>query len=405
MRHTLLLLLLACCAVVAGCLQRVDADLPAQAQHADALLKWVQVGRFGGNAAISTPSSDPYAVRFAPGGFVSIAGVCATDKEVWVCDLGISRIQVFDFNGNYLREYGSGVPIKGTLITDEQLLFEATHSKEIKQKWEQGTGQRWLGAQRELFKAADVQVAPDGYWVADQAMSASGPNAKRNPGIYFVPFDGSASVQDANLKQPWLAFIGLNGYIMAASVPPMNNIQILDLGKTPPHNKILGAQPAFLSIMRLKAGYGSDPMYLQMERQITDASADPAKFSHPCGVAVAFDKVVICDMYNHRLQVFDGRNRGEYWGKLLRVISPRKIDGSVRFDSPQDIDISSTGQIFVLDAARDEVALLGSGFERLGSFARKEIALPWALDLSDDGRHCFITDQRTNTVYHYAAQD
>jgi hypothetical protein len=405
MRRTLVLLALAGCALFAGCLQRVDADLPTQAQRADALVKWVQVGKFGGNATISVQSTDPYAVRYAPGGFVSIAGVCATEKEVWVCDLGVSRIQVFDFNGNYLRAYGAGVPIKGTLVTDERLLYETQHPKEIGQTWEKGLGQRWVGAEREFFKVADVQVTPTGYWAADQVMTTPGQQALRSPGVYFVPFDGGAIIRESGAKPPWQGFIGLGGSILAASVPTMNHVELVDVSKSPPRGKSLGSQPNFLTMMQLKTGYGKDPMYIQMERKITGASADPAKFNHPCGVAVAFEKVVICDMYNHRLQVFDGRNRGEYWGRLLRVISPRKIDGSTRFDSPQDIDISANGQVFVLDAARDEVALLSSDFERLGSFARKEIALPWALDLSDDGRHCFITDQRTNTVYHYAAQD
>jgi hypothetical protein len=405
MRRALCLLVIAGCALLAGCLQRVDADLPQQAQRADALVNWVQVGRFGGNAEISVNSTDPYAVRYAPGGFITIAGVCATDKEVWVCDLGISRIQVFDFNGAYLRSYGSGAPIKGTLVTDVELLNESLHSKELRQKWEFGPGLRWIGAERQLFKLADIQVTPTGYWAVDQAMSASGQYAKRLAGVYFVPFDGGALIREAGTKPPWMAFIGLSGNILAASVPQMNNVRLLDLGKSPPRGKNLGADPDFLTMMRLKTGYGQDPMYVQLERKVNGASPDPGMFNYPCGVAVAFEKVVVCDMLNRRLQVFDGRNRGQYWGKLLRIITPRKINGSVRFDGPQDIDISPSGQVFVLDAARDEVALLSSDFERLGSFARKELASPWALDLSDDGRHCFITDQRTNMVYHYAAQD
>lgn len=404
MRTSITLLLLGCL-VLTGCLQRINADLPATARAADALTNWELAGRFGGQAQVSITSSDPYQVRFAPGGFVEIAGVCATDNEVWVCDLGISRIQIFDLSGNFLRAIGSGAPIAGTLATTDELYKESRQLKTIKQQWEDGPGQRWIGAERELFKIADVAVSYSGYWVADHALSKFGSDARRMSGQYFVPFDTTPIRRVTDVEPLWPMYLAYSNGILAVSTPDFNTLQIVDTAKGRPRSKEVGGQPTKDNILSLRADYGHDPDYVSLYRRVSAADSAPTKFDYPCGVAVAYDKVLVCDTNNHRIQIFDGRNRGQFWAKLLRIISPRKLGGEMRFDAPRDVDVSLDGQVFVLDAGRNEVALLDSSFERLGSFARNEIALPWALDLSDDGRHCYITDRRTNTVYHYAATD
>lgn len=404
MRRPVALLFIAC-ALLAGCMQRLDADLPITAQAGDVPTSWQLAGSFGGAAQVSVNSSDPYQVRFAPGGFVEIAGVCATKSEVWVCDLGLSRIQIFDLSGNYLRSIGAGVPLAGTLVTSEQLYEESRRAKEMLPNWQDGPGLRWVGTERELFKISDVAVTDTGYWVADQVLTQFGMTAKRFGGEYFVPFDGSPIKPVRDVKPVWPMYVAYSNGILAASDPAFNSLQIVDTAKGSPRSKQLGAQASIINIMRLRDEYSQDPDFAQLERRVSGADSAPAKFDYPCGVAVAHDKVLVCDTQNHRIQIFEGRNRGQFWGKLLRVIMPRKLGGAMRFDAPRDVDVAQNGQVFVLDGGRNEVALLSSSFERLGSFARNEIALPWALDLSDDGRHCYITDRRTNKVFHYAATD
>ena len=136
------------------------------------------------------------------------------------------------------------------------------------------------------------------------------------------------------------------------------------------------------------------------------ASRAPAKFDGLHGLCVAFNKILVCDTNNARIQVFDAKTEDRfYWGKLLRIIPARQPRGFPRFDLPRDVDVSNQGDIYVLDIGRREVAVLNSRFERLGSFGQGVLSMPWALDLSDDGRHCYVTDLQGNQVHHFVRQD
>jgi len=61
--------------------------------------------------------------------------------------------------------------------------------------------------------------------------------------------------------------------------------------------------------------------------------------------------------------------------------------------------------VYVLDAVRHEVAVLSPTFERVGAFGRDELVEPFAIDVSPDGNHCFVTDRRNNQVHHYVQED
>src|SRR5436190_22155791 len=108
-----------------GCIERIDASLPATARASGFTIpEWHYVNSFGGSASLSVDNPDPWQRRYEDGKFLSLAGLDATADEVWVCDLGISRVQVFDHEGHYLRSIGAGVPIAGTLPTDEEIYTE-----------------------------------------------------------------------------------------------------------------------------------------------------------------------------------------------------------------------------------------------------------------------------------------
>lgn len=388
-----------------SCMQRIDAALRATAAQTSLPVHWAKAGEFGGDAVLAVDSPDPYARRYTPGRFLRIAGLDVTAAEVWVCDTALSRIQVFDYQGELLRTYGSGAPVEGTLISDEQLLYESEHGKDAAAPWEDGAGQRWIGAERELFRVADVAVTPTGYWAADWAMSKLGPQPKRKAGVYFVPFDGGAVQRINGGDQYWVGYLALSDGTLAACAPPCNHVDLFDLTKQVVQLKALGADPPQTVLLKLRYHFAGDPGYVSLERKLNEASYAPGSFNQPCGVALAFDKLAVCDTGNARLQVFEARNRGEYWGRLLRLIMTRKVVGTVRFEAPRDIAVAASGQVFILDAGRNEVGLLSPDFERLGSFARRELSEPWQIAVSPDGRHCFITDKRSNTVLHYAAQD
>jgi hypothetical protein len=399
--------LLALALLSGGCLERVDSDLPATARaSAGEHLHWRLVDRFGGRAQVSVESSDPWELRYAPGGFKQIAGLCVYRDEVWVCDLGLSRIQVFSFDGQLRRVIGAGVDLARTLAGDEQLFLEGANYKTGMARWEDGGGMRWVGAERELFKVADVVVTPDGYWAADWAQTGSSSAPKRDGGVYFVPADGTA-LRRVFGGLDWPAYLALGGGALAISQPAGNVVWLQDAQDLAQSKKMLGqAQVSFDQVMRVKLFYHESKNYLNLERYVTHAGGEAGQFNGAGGVALAFDKLVACDAANHRLQVFDARYGGNGRpGSALRVVGAQQADGGVRFYSPRDVDVAADGTVFVLDAERLEVAVLSSKFERLGSFAHGDLTEPWQLDLSDDGHDCFITDRRESVVLHYVAED
>jgi len=405
-------LLAACCLLaLCGCLQRADYDIPVDVKAAGQQAQWQLAGSFGGEAVVEQQSADPWQVRFKPGGFVETAGICVTDSEVWVCDLGISRIQIFDYDGNYLRSTGEGVPIAGTLLTDKQLYAESnSRPKDPALKWENGPGARWVGQEGKLFKAADVAVTAQGIVFADWAQTSVERSPKRHAGVYLVNSAGGvvyAPDRDIN----WPSFLAVAGTTIAFADPPGNVLTVGDMTdeKWPLHKVTAGN--TFDRIMDAKTKYSGTDRYLKAMELASNASSEPGKFDGLGGVALAFDKLVACDSANYRLQVFETRRADfNHWGRLIRVIPAQLADGGLRFEAPLDVDVSNDGTVFVLNAARldklrNEIAVLNSRFERIGAFGKNELMAPVAVDVSPDGRHCFVSDRRSNLVYHYVAAD
>jgi len=406
--------LVACAAlsllIFGGCWQRVDSDPPTAAAAGEYATEWELVDKFGGAAVISQQSADPWEQRFAPGGFVEIAGVCATGGEVWVCDLGISRVQAFDFGGQFLRSYGRGIPLEGTLPSDEDFLHEEEQfqADNTLVRWQKGAqGQEWVHNQRELFRAADVLPVADGFWLADWGRSSGVGHPERSANLAYVPFDAEEEVQTLPRDDLlWPAFIAKQGNGVAVAETFTNLLWLVNASSHDWTSKSLTDIPAFKTVMMARVYYRDRPRYLDALAFAIRSGHQAGKFNGVGGVAMAFDKLVACDRGNYRLQVFDADlNSLRHWGSIVRVIPGYSVKGQMRFAVPHDIDIMSDGTMLVLDAERLEVAVLSPTFDRIGCFGRGELVEPWALDLSDDGRHCFITDTRENLVYHYAASN
>lgn len=405
----LTLCLCACAVVFSGCVERVDAPLPVNRDLAAQAGQWQDAGSFGGHAELEIDSADPWERRFDSGTFETIAGVEATQAEVWVCDIGISRLQVFDFEGRLLRTLGSGVPIKGTAPDDRELFRFMEEVGQTENPFERtAEGLRWVGAEREHFIAADVYVQDTGYVIADQARTGIESHARRQPGIVSIPFDPTQPVIRLPGVEPgWWSYVdGAGSYFTASD--PLRNIVMLFAPARPEGNpsKTLGGNPTMSNVMSALFAPADYPIpYPQLLLSAGQASGTPGKFNDAGGVAIAFDKTMACDSGNRRIQVFEARADEEYfWGKLLRVIDARDEQGRQRFVVPRDIEIASDGRVYVLDTARQEVVELSPRFERLGVVA-KGFGDAYALDLSPDGRHLFVTDRGSDTVHHYARVD
>ena len=407
MLHRLSLLLAVCAAVsTAGCLQSVKHELPVALPAGQIPLRFELAGSFGGVAELANTSSDPWEQRFSEGGFKQIAGLCVTENEVWVCDLEISRVQVFDYDGRFLRSLGAGVPLAGTLPRDEDLYAETKlPSSARSQRWELKQGQRWVGSYARVFKAADVAVTAQGVLFADWAQTSAERSPLRDSSVYLAGSDNQLHFVPSN-DIVWPTFLAVDGRYFAFSEPPGNSLMLGEMTDERWPFKIMTQVSVFERILEAQVDYGGTEHGLKSMELAANAESRAGKFNRIGGVAIAFDKLLACDTNNYRIQIFDARRSDPtHWGTLIRVITARKPDGTLRFEAPRDIDVTTDGTVFLLDAARNEVALLNSQFERLGAFGRDELLAPFAMDASPDGRHCFITDRRVNKVWHYAAVD
>jgi len=397
---------LMCCMVLAGCLQRTDADLPPTSRGVERV-SWEYAGSFGGDAEETEQTDDPWDTRYEPGGFRRISGLCVTDDEIWVCDLAISRLPIFDYEGRFKRQLGAGVPIPETLASDEQLYLEEEEYdyKTKPPRWEDLAGAPWGLDQQMLFKAADVAVVDEGFVLADQAMSGCQNSARRGQRIVLLRWDGTMQgLRSARVY--WPTYLATAGATLAATEPRGNCLRLMEMTDERWPATRINEDTNFNRIMETELYYRGRSEYEVGVLLAANAGVGPGEFTGLGGIALAFDKLIACDTGNQRLQVFDTRREDfANWGTLIRVIPAHKRDGSLRFEAPRDIDIDSDGTIFVLDAERLEVAVLSPRFERLGSFGGDELLEPFALDASPDGRHCFVTDRRHNQVHHYVRGD
>lgn len=392
--------------LLAGCLKRVDAPLPTTTRRGALAANWDYAGSFGGDAVRQVDSSDPWEVRFRPGGFVDVAGLCVANDEVWVCDLGISRLQVFGFDGSFKRQYGAGVPIDGTLLSPAELYIEERdydyHAKVKAPRWEDGPGRPWVYDRVNLFKAADVVVLKDGYVIADQARTGAEAKPRRRDAVALIRWDGSR--QEFGATMLWPAYLANQGNSLAISLSPGNALYLTEVtSETWPQQRI-GADISFNGLMELLVDHKDMANFELAYDMATKAGMKARDFNGLGGAAVAFDKVVACDTGNRFLKVFeDRREDASKWGALIRLIPARKRDGGVRFVAPRTIAIDGNGTCYVLDLnpQRIEVAVLDPAFDRIGSFGAGQLVTPYDLAVSADGHDCFVTDRSNNQVHHY----
>lgn len=390
-----------------ACLERVDAPLPvggagATVQH------WEAAASFGGNAVLETDSPDPWERRYAPGGFADIGGLDANDKELWIADRGVSRLQAFDFEGRYQRSLGSGVIAKGTMATDSELYLDNRKNGNKPASWQFGPdGQRWTGDTKGLFLAADLACVPEGLWIADQAKTGLSEKAGRVPGPAFLSWDGRGRHVHSTLHG-WPGWIAAGDGMVAVSEHLLNRVVLYESVPTRDgQQKTINQTNANLSkVFETLANAASQPRFAEILDRQTSASSQPGMLRYPGGVALAFGKLLVCDESNHRIQVLEARNLDPYfWGRLLKVIPSIGPDGQPRFDQPLDLDVADDGSIFLLDSGRNEVAVLSPAFERLAAFGAGDFGRPYSVACSPDGRHCFVSDKSGNKVWHYVRTD
>jgi DNA-binding beta-propeller fold protein YncE len=409
---TLLLL----CTFLGGCLEKVDAGIALNPDlKADKQL-WRLTGEFGGDAELSVDDPDPYKKRFADGGFRQLRNVRAAGGEVWATDLGISRVQVFDSEGKFLRSYGQGVPLSETLASNKRLYEDRQKRALDPSNWNTQSAAPWAGAEGRLFQFSDVLPLNGKLWALDQAKSGLSSEAVRKAGLrcFDLPSPEQGSLDDLGVPSvnetanyAWPETLDCDGETLVVTEPWGNQLRLYNVkAGADLRTMSIGQNVNPSNILRLREGLGSNPQYLDFFRRDTNASGAPGKFARMGGAAIGFRKLVVCDAETSRLQVFDGNTEDSFfWGKLLRVIDAATPDGFVRYETPMDLDIAADGTVYVLDIKRMEIVILNSRFERIGSFGKGTMIEPLSIDLSDDGLHLYVADARYNKVLHFIREN
>lgn len=390
-----------------ACLERTDSGLsgksPAQEKGS---VSWVKVGEFGGFAEETTGSSDPWEMRYENGKFLLLSGICATKDEIWACDLGISRIQVFDFAGNHKRNIGLGCPTDETLPSLKNIFYEY-REKDFRGKdfWEDQFATPWRSRKRELFRVGDVVVVDDGYFVADWAKTSCRKEPQRDWGVYFIPDDGDIEPIDlGNMSFP--TYLAAQVGLVALSDPICNGAWIAHKHDGSWTSETLAQGASFQRYMILDELYFDSPEYTRMLWNQSGVGTELGKYFNIGGLDIAFEKLITCDTGNNRLQVVSMVYEPDWkFGENIRVIRGNNPQGKFKFLNPLDISISHDGEMVVLDSGELEVAVLDTSFNRVGAFGKGDLVEPYAIDLSDDGKHCFISDRRDNMIYHYVRSD
>lgn len=263
-----------------------------------------------------------------------------------------------------------------------------------------------------IFQAADVAITPDGWYMVDMLRTGDRQGDYRRASLLW--FDNNGSVERFNISSAvWPAYVAAEGTDVAFSEPEGNALFWCEReGETPMQYSIgvVTDSTNYPDILRVRESFFGHRRYNVLLAQAQRVGSSPSQYSLIGGMDFAFDKLIVCDSGNSRLQLYDGaKNDPTRMNSLVRAIPGVRQDGELRFAVPLDIAIDDNeehnAQMYVLDSSRREVAVLDSNFNRIGSFGLGDMNTPRAIAISPDGNDIYISDDGDQCVYHYAFRD
>lgn len=375
---------LAACPVSPDRAKLVSGKLPMQTANAPSRLAFI--GAFGG------PGS-------GEGEFKRIGGLAAAGGQLFVCDQQLARVEIFDYYGEYLYSFGSGLDVDYFGVTEAKLAqnLEAPEAELMDSAVVQAI------ADRQFFRALDVAFYQGDVMVLNAFHSrAETTTAMMTPElIRFTPEGEYVRKYDLGALLPgFVAIDEARGW--AAVTDFMNSgFQIIDLEQDA---FVFGNRKSFNQNMYayLTHVYAVPNPEQQARRKFEwiQRGSGPNQFDYPNGIAFYRDKVLVVDRNNVRIQIYT--DKGDY----LDSVEGSGIGREMKFGQPVDIAVTEDGVIYLSDMYEPSpgVWAFSTKFEPLYRLAHPELRVPTYVCTSPEG-FVFVSELSSNRVFAYGPRD
>ena len=355
----------------------------------------------------TAPSSMTYIADFGGSGteegqFMRIGGLAAASGRVYVADQLLSRIQYFDYFGEYLGSWGSGLNVNDFGVGEQTLAVRL----DAEENELMSDGVVRAIADRTFFRAFDVAIYDGDVLVLNNFHSrADSRVAMMTPEIIrFSPEGVFKQTYDIFSMLPCFIAVDEDKHRFGVSDILNSAFQVFDLDTL----KLIGGS-------RRASGqnYGAyiahvysspDPKErIRLSRDWLKTGSADGQFDFINGLAFysaemeegeTVDMVIAVDRNNNRIQVFtvDGTH--------LQTIKGRTSGKTDIFTKPSDIAVSSEGLVYLTDQNQEQprVIVFSSRFNPLFTLGHPQMKAPGYIELTDDG-FVFVTDSETNRVF------
>jgi len=328
-----------------------------------------------------------------PGHFLAISGIAAADGVVAVADSDLARIQLFDYEGNFIRSIGSGIKLEGLVPPLDELYSRLSETEE------EIYPEAVVEAMRErvFFRAADVGFYDGEIFVLNALYS----RLRRDQAILdprVIRFDLNGNfLGEVKIPSVQASFFSVDErtHRIAVNDSMSNSLILLDI---PTEKTIFYAGKYDHTDMVDLIGKLRDAEDVDRQSRIfrewTHAGSGQQQFNNIRGVAVYRDKVLAVDRNNRRIKVYSDD------GRLIGIVNAAEPGRPPIFADPVDIAVSPEGVVFVSDRSDlvHGVLVLSPRFQPRYAITLPEMTQPGHLALSPEG-YLFVADIGTQKVY------
>ena len=327
------------------------------------------------------------------GHFLSISGIAAADGVVEVADAGLARVQLFDYEGNFMRAIGSGIKLEGLLPNLNELYSRLSETEE--ELYPEAVVQ----AMREhtFFRALDVGFYDGELFVLNSLYSRlDRERAILKPAALRFDLEGNF-LGEVSLPSVQVSFFAVDpaAHRLAVNDDLSNSLILVDV---PTERTVFYAGVQDHTDMRgliYQLQRVDDPeRQSRIYRDWTHAGSGQDRFDSICGVAIYRDKVLAVDRNNRRVKIYSER------GDLLGIVNDREPGRPRIFAEPLDVEVSPEGVVFLSDSSElvHGVLVLSPELKPRYAITHPDISIPGYLALSPEG-YLFLTDVGTQKVY------